>query len=118
MKSAPSAPPDSFFQLGQKHTISNFSKLLNVKIKNVKLSNSFSYWGSCNSNNDININWRLAFSPPEVLEYIIAHEMCHLVEFNHSEKFWKLVDRLVPKRKSKEMWLKKNGNYLYRIRFD
>ena len=101
-----------------KHAVLNFSKSLNVKIRNIKLSNSFSYWGSCNSSNDININWRLAFAPPEVLEYIIAHEMCHLVEFNHSKKFWKLVDKLITKRKSKEIWLKKNGNYLYRVRFN
>ena len=101
-----------------KKTVFNFSKDLNVKIRNIKLSSSFSYWGSCNSNNDININWRLAFSPPEVLEYIIAHEMCHLVEFNHSKKFWKLVDKLILKRKNKEIWLKKNGNYLYRVRFN
>ena len=53
-----------------------------------------------------------------MLEYIIAHEMSHLVEFNHSKKFWTLVDELVPKRKSKEAWLKKNGNYLYRVRFN
>ena len=96
----------------------NFSKILNVQIRNIKLSNSFSYWGSCNSSNDISINWRLAFSPPDILEYIIAHEMCHLVEFNHSKKFWELVEKLIPKSKSKEIWLKKNGNYLYRIRFN
>jgi len=101
-----------------KIAVFDFSKALNVKIRNIKLSNSFSYWGSCNSSNDISINWRLAFAPPEVLEYIIAHEMCHLVEFNHGKKFWKLVDKLIPKRKSKEIWLKKNGNYLYRIRFN
>ena len=101
-----------------KLTVINFSKIINVKIRKIKLSNSFSYWGSCNSNNDISINWRLAFAPPAVLEYIIAHELSHLVEFNHSKKFWKLVDELVPKRKSKETWLKKNGNYLYRVRFN
>ena len=101
-----------------KNIVFNFSKVLNVKIKNIKLSNSFSYWGICYSNNNISINWRLAFSPPEVLEYIIAHEMSHLVEFNHSKKFWTLVDKLVPKRKSNETWLKKNGNYLYRVRFN
>tara|TARA_B100000579_G_scaffold436322_1_gene461968 strand:+ start:1021 stop:1734 length:714 start_codon:yes stop_codon:yes gene_type:complete len=101
-----------------KLTVINFSKVINVKIRNIKLSNSFSYWGSCNSNNDISINWRLAFSPPAVLEYIIAHEMSHLVEFNHSKRFWALVDKLVSKRKNKENWLKKNGNYLYRVRFN
>ena len=101
-----------------KETVFNFSKILNVKIRNIRLSNSFSYWGSCNSNNDISINWRLAFSPSEVLEYIIAHEMSHLVEFNHSKKFWTLVDKLVSKRKKQEIWLKKNGNYLYRVRFN
>ena len=101
-----------------KETVFNFSKILNVKIRNIRLSNSFSYWGSCNSNNDISINWRLAFSPSEVLEYIIAHEMSHLVEFNHSKKFWTLVDKLISKRKKQEIWLKKNGNYLYRVRFN
>jgi len=101
-----------------KETVFNFSKILNVKIRNIRLSNSFSYWGSCNSNNDISINWRLAFSPSEVLEYIIAHEMSHLVEFNHSKKFWTLVDKLISKRKKQEIWLKRNGNYLYRVRFN
>ena len=101
-----------------KETVFNFSKILNVKIRNIRLSNSFSYWGSCNSNNDISINWRLVFSPSEVLEYIIAHEMSHLVEFNHSKKFWTLVDKLISKRKKQEIWLKKNGNYLYRVRFN
>ena len=107
-------------RMSEKATLAviNFSKVINVKIRNIKLSNSFSYWGSCNSNHDISINWRLAFSPPAVLEYIIAHEMCHLVEFNHSKKFWKLVDKLILKRKNKEIWLKKNGNYLYRVRFN
>tara|TARA_Y100000590_G_scaffold453487_1_gene598624 strand:+ start:1141 stop:1854 length:714 start_codon:yes stop_codon:yes gene_type:complete len=101
-----------------KNIVFNFSKVLNVKIKNIKLSNSFSYWGICYSNNNISINWRLAFSPPEVLEYIIAHEMSHLVEFNHSKKFWMLVDKLISKRKSSVAWLKKNENYLQRIRFN
>ena len=101
-----------------KKIIFNFSKILEVDIKKVRLSNSFSYWGSCNSNNEISINWRLILSPSEVLEYIIAHEMCHIVEFNHSKRFWSLVDSLVIDKRTQQNWLKINGNYLYRVRLN
>ena len=101
-----------------KKIIFNFSKILEVNIKKVRLSNSFSYWGSCNSNNEISINWRLILSPSEVLEYIIAHEMCHIVEFNHSKRFWSLVDSLVIDKRTQQNWLKINGNYLYRVRLN
>jgi len=101
-----------------KKSVSLFSKTLNVKIRMIRLSNSFSYWGSCNSNNEISINWRLIFSPPDVLDYIIAHEMSHIIEFNHGKNFWDIVDKLIPNKKGQQYWLKRNGNYLYRIRFN
>tara|TARA_B110001454_G_C12719890_1_gene434250 strand:- start:3390 stop:4121 length:732 start_codon:yes stop_codon:yes gene_type:complete len=98
--------------------IERLSKKLSVKINKVKITNSFSYWGSCNSKNEISINWRLIFCPEKILEYIIAHELCHLLEFNHSKKFWKLVDSIIDKRLDSQKWLKKNDNYMYRIRMN
>ncbi len=98
--------------------INNFSRKLNVKISKIKISNSFSYWGSCNSKNEISINWRLIFCPRYVLEYIIAHELSHLIEFNHSKNFWILVDKLISNRIDAQRWLKQNDNYMYRIRLN
>ena len=98
--------------------IISLSNELNVKTNRIKLSNSFSSWGYCNSNRDISINWRLAFSPNYVLKYIIAHEMCHLREFNHGEKFWSLVHSVCPEMQIAINWLKKNENKLYKLRFN
>ena len=101
-----------------KEIINDFSQMLGVKVSQVKVSNSFSYWGSCNSKNEISINWRLIFCPQYILKYIIAHELSHLIEFNHSKNFWNLVDRLIPNRKDAQKWLKQNEDYMYRLRFD
>ena len=93
------------------------SKQLDLNIKALKISNSFNYWGSCNSAGIIHLNWRLIFAPTEILKYIIVHELCHLKEFNHTKKFWMLVKRFCPDYKNQILWLKKNDSYLYRIRF-
>ena len=94
------------------------SKSLNLNIKAIKISNSFNYWGSCNSAGVIHLNWRLIFAPTRVLEYIIVHELCHLKEFNHTKNFWMLVKKFCPDYKNQILWLKKNDIYLYRIRFN
>ncbi len=96
--------------------IFSLSKKMNIDIKHIKISNSFNYWGSCSSKGIIHLNWRLIFSPPEVLEYIIVHEVCHLVEFNHNNNFWKLVQKMCPDYKKRIRWLKKYDGYLYRVR--
>tara|TARA_B100000401_G_scaffold436525_1_gene380154 strand:+ start:2265 stop:2975 length:711 start_codon:yes stop_codon:yes gene_type:complete len=107
---------DSEILNNSEEIIKNISNNFDTNIKKIKLSNSYNYWGSCNSNGDININWRLVFSPKDVLKYIITHEICHLIEFNHTKRFWKLVEELCPSYKKQINWLQKNENYLYRIR--
>ena len=94
------------------------SKQLDLNIKAIKISNSFNYWGSCNSTGIIHLNWRLIFAPTKILKYIIVHELCHLKEFNHTKNFWLLVKRFCPDYKNQILWLKKNDSYLYSIRFD
>ncbi len=98
--------------------IQNYSSNLKIKVKKIRLSSSYNYWGYCNSSGVISINWRLIFAPSEVMHYIVAHELSHLVEFNHSDKFWYQVESLCPDYKKQIRWLKKNDNYLYRLRFD
>jgi len=93
-------------------------KFQDANIKKIRISNSFSYWGSCNTKDSISIDWRLIFAPEHVIKYIIVHELCHLTEFNHGSKFWSLVDSKIDNRNLSQTWLKENANYLYRIRFN
>ena len=104
--------------LHSKHYVDSVSKSLRLNINAIKISNSFNYWGSCNTLGIIHLNWRLIFAPTKVLEYIIVHELCHLKEFNHTKNFWMLVKRFCPNYKDQILWLKKNENYLYKIRFN
>jgi len=62
----------------------------------VRLSNARSEWGSCNAKGEIRLNWRLVQLPPPLAEYVVAHEVAHIVELNHSRRFWGVVETLVP----------------------
>jgi predicted metal-dependent hydrolase len=62
----------------------------------LRLSNARSEWGSCNAKGEIRLNWRLVQLPPALAEYVVAHEVAHLVELNHSARFWSLVEMLLP----------------------
>ncbi len=70
-------------------------------------------WGSCSSLKNLNFNWRIIFAPKNVLKYLVVHEICHLKEMNHSDKFWNLVEKIDPNYKESRLWLKKNGRQLY-----
>jgi predicted metal-dependent hydrolase len=62
----------------------------------VRLSNARSEWGSCNAKGEIRLNWRLVQLPPALAEYVVAHEVAHIVELNHSARFWAVVEALLP----------------------
>ena len=62
----------------------------------MRLSNARSEWGSCNARGEIRLNWRLVQLPPALAEYVVAHEVAHLVELNHSPRFWAIVETLMP----------------------
>ena len=79
-------------------------------ISKVFFKNQKSRWGSCSEKGNINISTRLLFAPTDVLEYVCVHELAHRKEFNHSDKFWSLVESVMPDYKEKEQWLKENGN--------
>lgn len=77
-----------------------------------------SRWGSCSSKGVLMYSWRLIMAPPEVLQYVAAHEVAHLVEMNHAPAFWNVVGRLCPAYKSHRCWLRDNGDRLHRVIFD
>jgi hypothetical protein len=86
---------------------------LKVKCNKISLKDTSSKWGSCSSKGNLSFSWRLAFAPPYILEYIVAHEVSHLKEMNHSPNFWKLVEYLDPNFKIARLWLRKNGTQLH-----
>lgn len=71
-------------------------------------------WGSCSHRGDLNFSWRLVMAPDHVLDYVVAHEVGHLQEMNHSRRFWAVVDRLCDEPASARRWLVKNGINLHR----
>ncbi|GAB4495499.1 MAG: M48 family metallopeptidase [Saprospiraceae bacterium] len=77
-------------------------------IKSINLKYNHSNWGSCSSKNNVNLSTRLLFAPDDVQDYVILHELAHLVELNHSDRFWALVEKHMPDYQEKEKWLKIN----------
>ena len=92
-----------------------FSVKLNVHPSNVYLSNAKSRWGSCNSKKEIRLNWRLIQAPPHIINYVICHELAHLKEMNHSNRFWEEVEKVLPEYRSSEKELKTLSSDLYLI---
>jgi predicted metal-dependent hydrolase len=91
-------------------------RVMNEKLKlpfnRVFIKGQKTRWGSCSQQKNLNFNWRLIMAPLPVLDYIVAHELAHLVEMNHSRKFWALVEQICPGYIEHRAWLKKNGSLL------
>ncbi|MBR5130388.1 MAG: M48 family metallopeptidase [Alphaproteobacteria bacterium] len=85
---------------------------LGEKPTRITLKDTSTRWGSCSSTKHLNFCWKLAMAPDYVLDYIIAHEVSHLKEMNHSDKFWAVVGTLGVRRADAEIWLRKNGTDL------
>ena len=69
---------------------------LRLRPLNIKTNNNKTRWGVCDSHGNIAINWRAIFLPPNLLDYIVVHELCHLLEFNHTPAFWNVVSNVIP----------------------
>jgi predicted metal-dependent hydrolase len=72
-------------------------------------------WGSCSADGVLRLSWRLVLAPRWVAEYVIAHEVAHLIEMNHGRAFWAAVRGLTPRMDEARLWLKRNGNALLRF---
>lgn len=81
------------------------------------LRDTRSRWGSCSSEGNLMYSWRLIMAPPEVLAYVAAHEVAHLVHMDHSDRFWGLVGEMCPDHKALRRWLRLRGMELHRYRF-
>jgi predicted metal-dependent hydrolase len=88
--------------------------LIGGKVAAVTVRDTHSRWGSCASNGRLSFSWRLILTPEPVLDYVVAHEVAHLREMNHSHRFWALVAKLTPDVEVPRRWLRENGARLLR----
>lgn len=88
---------------------------LGVKIRAIRLKDTHSRWGSCAPDGTLAFSWRLLMAPDWVLDYVVAHEVAHLRELNHSSRFWAHVAALTPNREPAQDWLRENGPALLRV---
>jgi predicted metal-dependent hydrolase len=85
---------------------------MNVEYDQIHIRNQTTRWGSCSSTGTLSLNWRLIMAPPEVVDYILVHELAHLREPNHSDEFWSLVAEHDPEYKVHSQWLEENSAQL------
>lgn len=88
------------------------SSRLNLKYNRIFVKNQKTRWGSCSRLRNLNFNWRLIMAPIQVIDYIVVHEIAHLAEMNHSDRFWRLVGHACPDYKARRKWLRENGPLL------
>lgn len=87
---------------------------LNVRPSRITVRDQSSRWGSCSSTRALSFSWRLIFAPTDVLDYVAAHEVAHLVHMNHGPQFWRAVERLVPDYSQAVRWLETEGPALHK----
>ena len=94
--------------------VAKYARAINVKPLRITLRDQKTRWGSCSSSGQLSFSWRLLLAPPVVLDYVAAHEVAHLVHMNHGPRFWRLVDRIMPRAGEAKAWLRIHGMDLYR----
>lgn len=95
--------------------VTQHAAALGVKPKSITLRDTTSRWGSCSSSGALNFSWRIILAPPEVLDYLAAHEVAHLREMNHSDRFWTLVESICPEMERHKAWLRSHGQKLHAV---
>lgn len=91
-----------------------YAALLGVTYGRITVRNQRSRWGSCSSNGNLSFNCLLMLMPPEVIDYVVVHELCHRKEMNHSPRFYALVQSVLPDYRKQEKWLKEHGGEIIR----
>ncbi|MGD0191565.1 MAG: SprT family zinc-dependent metalloprotease [Rhizomicrobium sp.] len=91
-----------------------YAAMIGVKPKRITVRDTASRWGSCSTTRALSFSWRLILAPPFVLDYVVAHEVAHLRQMNHSARFWALVEELVGDVEKPQAWLSRNGPVLHR----
>ena len=92
--------------------VAYYARIMNVTYGRISIRKQKTRWGSCSREGNLNFNCLLMMAPPEVLDYVVVHELSHRLEMNHSPRFWAQVERILPDYKRPRKWLKEYGNQL------
>lgn len=92
--------------------VAHFAPLVGVTYGRITIRSQHTLWGSCSSKGNLNFNCLLMLTPPEVLDYVVVHELCHRKEMNHSARFWAEVEHVLPDYEIQRKWLRENGTAL------
>jgi len=95
-----------------KERVKNYEKYFDIKPQKIRIKELKNKWGTCTGKNNISLNWRLVFAKTSIIDYVVIHELCHLKHKNHSKKFWKEVEKMMPNYKENKEWLRIHGNTL------
>lgn len=92
--------------------LDHYTKQMGVEYEKLELRNQRTRWGSCSTSGTISLNWRLIMAPPDVVDYLIVHELAHLTDQSHGTEFWQRVEEYIPDYKQKAEWLERNSTKL------
>ena len=92
--------------------VAHYAKIAGLSYRSIALTSAETRWGSCSSQKTLNFNWKLVMAPLPVIDYVVAHELAHLTEMNHSRSFWETVRKMYPLYREYRTWLKRHGHTL------
>lgn len=92
--------------------VRHFAKIIGVDYGRITIRHQKTRWGSCSGKGNLSFNCLLMLAPPEVLDYVVVHELCHRKEMNHSAAFWNEVETVLPDYRKQRRWLKEQGSLL------
>ncbi|HEY6527449.1 MAG TPA: SprT family zinc-dependent metalloprotease [Cellvibrionaceae bacterium] len=95
--------------------VNKYTAQLGVHPKRISIKEYRSRWGSCNVRKEVQFNWLIALAPPQAMEYVVVHELCHLIHFNHSPAFWSAVGQLMPEYPVWRRWFSTYGESLWSV---
>ena len=92
--------------------VERYQKVIGVQAQKIRIKQYKSRWGSCNAYGDLTFNTSIIMAPHSIIDYVVVHELCHLIHQNHSPAFWQTVERFMPNYKIAKDWLRHHGHSL------
>jgi hypothetical protein len=92
--------------------VTHYMRIIGVTPRTIRIKAIKSRWGSCSTSGGINFAWNIIMAPEPVLDYLVVHELCHLIHHNHSAEYWNLVQSIIPDHRERRKWLRENGHCL------
>jgi hypothetical protein len=89
-----------------------YASIMGISYGRISIREQRSRWGSCSSMGNLNFNWKIVLAPTRIMDYVIVHELAHILEHNHSQNFWQLVEKYLPQYKPYRKWLRENSSQL------